>query len=47
MNNEVLIVGAGPSGLALAISLSNQGVPYQVRVHMINRAVEFIKSGST
>lgn len=30
MNNEVLIVGAGPSGLALAISLSNQGVPYQI-----------------
>ncbi|MGO1759261.1 MAG: FAD-dependent monooxygenase [Mammaliicoccus vitulinus] len=40
MNNEVLIVGAGPSGLALAISLSNQGVPYQVRVHMIRKAVE-------
>ena len=30
MNNEVLIVGAGPSGLAMAISLSNQGVPYKI-----------------
>lgn len=30
MNNEVLIVGAGPSGLAMAISLSNQGVPYKM-----------------
>lgn len=30
MNNEVLIVGAGPSGLAMAISLSNQGLPYKI-----------------
>ncbi|HFG8913882.1 TPA: FAD-dependent monooxygenase [Staphylococcus argenteus] len=30
MNNGVLIVGAGPSGLAMAISLSNQGVPFKI-----------------
>ncbi|MGW7976878.1 monooxygenase [Staphylococcus xylosus] len=30
MNNEVLIVGAGPSGLALAISLSNQRIPFRI-----------------
>ncbi|KRG08628.1 FAD-dependent monooxygenase [Staphylococcus sp. NAM3COL9] len=30
MINEVLIVGAGPSGLAMAISLSNQGIPFKI-----------------
>ncbi|HIV81161.1 MAG TPA: FAD-dependent monooxygenase [Candidatus Salinicoccus merdavium] len=30
MEKEVLIAGAGPSGLALAISLSRQGVPFTI-----------------
>lgn len=30
MENEVLIVGAGPTGLALAIGLEKQGVPFRI-----------------
>lgn len=30
MKDEVLIAGAGPSGLALAISLSRQGIPFTI-----------------
>lgn len=30
MNNDVLIVGAGPSGLAMAISLNHHGVPFKI-----------------
>lgn len=30
MSNEILIVGAGPSGLAMAISLNNQGIPFKI-----------------
>jgi len=27
---QILIVGAGPTGLALAHSLANQGVPFRI-----------------
>ena len=29
-NNEVLLVGAGPTGLAMAIELKRQGVPFRL-----------------
>lgn len=30
MNNQVLIVGAGPTGLALALGLTKQNIPCKI-----------------
>ncbi|PGZ07319.1 hypothetical protein COE30_17870 [Bacillus cereus] len=30
MQNQLLIVGAGPTGLVLAIGLTKQGIPFRI-----------------